>query len=353
GGIILGQVWPIWMQPPVLDKQNIILECNVQVVEKYLQEFPEVKAVLLTSPTYNGVITDLEKIAEIVHKHGKLLIVDEAWGPHLHFLGRKLSATECGADIVINSLHKILPTFSQGSVIHVMNDDRVDLDRLRRVVSLLQTTSPFYPGLALMDWVREWMVKKGKRLTEKMFELGIHGRERLNRIPHVSAFSPEQLPEGYFFDESKLTLEISEMGYTGYQLDKILSRRGIQVDCAGYTTLIAPLGLGSRKKDIDLLVSELKNIKPKNKKISFYFWLPKFSPEMALLPNDVFFIQNRKKIPIEESVGLISAEIVSPYPPGIPVLVPGERITVEVCNYLKDLVKRKIIKKTGLEVVSL
>jgi len=349
-GIILSQIWPVWMQPEVLKGENIILECNSLIVRDYLEKFPEAKAVFITSPTYNGIIPDIRNISEIVHKKNKMLIVDEAWGPHLKFLDKGFSAVEQGADIVIHSFHKIFPVFSQGSVLHVLSD-RVDLEKLEEVLSFLHTTSPFYPNIALMDWVRDYVEKKGRKLVKNLMRLGEYTIEKLKKVSHIKVFEPKILPEGYKFDSSKITFDVSNTGYTGYEIDRFLLKKGISVDCAGYTNVIAPLGFGSDRRDIDYLLKILRELNARKKPINFYLWLPRFLPEMALLPYDVIFKYKRISRNIFDSQDMISGEIISPYPPGIPILTPGERITKDVCNYFKDLLKRNIIDKEDVKVV--
>ncbi len=142
GGIILAGLWPIWIQPKVDQNLDILFDPTPEQIEQAIIQFPEAKAVFVTSPTYNGVTADLVKISEIVHRHEKILLVDEAHGPHLKFHeDLPISAVEAGADLCVQSTHKILSAFSQGSVLH-FNSDLVDINRAKKIVSMLQTTSP-------------------------------------------------------------------------------------------------------------------------------------------------------------------------------------------------------------------
>ena len=166
-GVTLSGVWPIWIQPKVDQHLDILLDSSPEQIEEALRLFPEAKAVFVTSPTYNGVTADLVKIAEICRSRGKILLVDEAHGPHLKFHKElPVSAVEAGADMCVQSTHKILSALSQGSVLHVQSD-LVDVSRVRKVVSLLQTTSPNYLILASLDVARRQAVLEG--LQEGMF----------------------------------------------------------------------------------------------------------------------------------------------------------------------------------------
>jgi len=160
-GIIMSGVWPIWIQPKVDQHLDVIFDSDAAQVEQALHQFPEAKAVFVTSPTYHGVTTDLKKIADLCHAHGKLLLVDEAHGAHLKFhKDLPVSAVEAGADMCVQSTHKILSALSQGSVLHV-NSDLVDISRVRKILSILQTTSPNYLILASLDAARRQVFFQG------------------------------------------------------------------------------------------------------------------------------------------------------------------------------------------------
>src|SRR6202030_1781606 len=174
-GIIMSGVWPIWIQPKIDQHLDIIFDSDAGQIEEALRQFPEAKAVFITSPTYHGVATDLKKIAELCHARGKLLLVDEAHGAHLKFHRHlPVSAVEAGADLCVQSTHKILSALSQGSVLHV-NSDQVDIMRVRKILSLLQTTSPNYLILASLDAARRQVFFQGEKVFTRLIRLADEG----------------------------------------------------------------------------------------------------------------------------------------------------------------------------------
>ena len=330
---IISGVYPVWMNPKIL-KNGITCEVGPEEVEKYLNSYPEVKGVFITSPTYHGIVTDIENIAKVCRQHKKLLIVDEAWGPHLFFSGDKSLSAVNYADCVIHSAHKILPVFSQGSVIHICSDN-INIETVEKAVSLLTTTSPFYPMLMTLDYCSSIMKRKGVKMVGKMQALGNLAISDIRKIPLGYAMDSSDLPEGYRMDTSKVTVDFRARGLTGFFIQKHLMKLGIGIDCANPLNIIATLGLGNTKKDITALVEALKEL-PVKKPIKFTgFRFPETPAEIVLTPREVYMQYNKKKMPLGESEGQICAETIAPYPPGIPVLLPGERITAEVIEYLK------------------
>ncbi len=354
---VISGIYPVWMAPRILPSG---ITCEVTSVEvlKYLKLYPEVKGVFITSPTYNGVITDVAQISDVCRRFGKILVVDEAWGPHLKFAGDGNLSAVNSADCVIHSFHKIFPVFSQGSILHVCSSS-TDVDSVGNAVSLLTTTSPFYPMLLTIDYATEILEKRGKKNTEKMMSLGDYAVSRIRRLPFMRALDSSVLPENYGWDSSKITVDFREIGLTGFFVQNFLKKYGIGIDCATPLNIIAVLGFGNTEKDVDALVSAFKKL-PHKKPIKFVnFRLPDTPPEIVLSPREVYTKHAKKKISLERAAGRISACTIAPYPPGIPVLFPGERITKEVIKYLKmiDRFRRSVFgygKKTddGLEFVS-
>ena len=333
GACILSGVYPVWMNPRVL-KNGITCEVNSEQVDRYLSSFPEVKGVFVTSPTYHGIITDLEDIAKVCRKHKKILIVDEAWGPHLFFSEDKTLSAVNYADCVIHSFHKLLPVFSQGSVMHICSHN-INIEAVEKAVSILTTTSPFYPMLMTLDYCSMMMKRKGPKLVEKMLALGNLAISDIRKMPLGYAMDSSDLPEGYRMDTSKVTIDFRDRGLTGFFLQKHLMKSGIGIDCANPLNVIATLGLGNTKADISALLTALKNL-PQKRPIKFTgFRFPETPAEIVLTPREVYTRYQKKKMPLTESEGQICAETIAPYPPGIPVLLPGERITAEVIEYLE------------------
>ncbi|HAM38385.1 MAG: hypothetical protein A2474_07480 [Elusimicrobia bacterium RIFOXYC2_FULL_34_12] len=352
GGIILAGIWPIWIQPRIDQNLDIILDAEPDQIAETIRKFPEAKAVFLTSPTYNGVTSDLLEIANICHENNKLLLVDEAHGPHLRFhRDFPISAVEAGADMVVQSIHKILSAMSQGSVLHV-NSDSIDINRVKKVVSMLQTTSPNYFTLSTIDLARRQAVLHGERLLGQVIQAAEYGRKRINRLKNFSCFTRKDIrSRGYDLDVTKLTVNVTKTGLTGLKIEDLLNEEyNIQVDCADIFNLIAIMGIGSTRADVDRLINALEDIDKKyhGEQKNWNLNLPSLTTEMVLIPRDVFLSREYKRVSLSKSVGHISAQVLTPYPPGIPILIPGERITQEICDYLLEL-SQKDIRISGQE----
>lgn len=356
GGIILSGVWPIWIQPNVDQNLDILFDSTPEQVEKTLKQFPEAKAVFVTSPTYNGITTNLKKIAEICHSKGKLLLVDEAWGAHLEFhKDLPVSAIEAGADLIVQSSHKMLSVLSQGSVLH-FNSKLIPSSRIRRIISMLHTTSPNYLIMASLDMARKQMVDEGKEILTRLIANAERARSQINHLKNFSCFTRAEIQgKGFDLDVVKLTINVTRSGYSGYYLSEILAKEfGIQLDAADLFNLIAVCGVGTTKKDLDSLVKALSQIDhmPKGDAQNWVLRIPSLSTELVMSPRDVFLLYRSKRVTLKKSIGHISAQTLTPYPPGIPVLIPGERITAKIVEYLEELSERAV-RVSGQEAEAL
>ncbi|MDD7793992.1 aminotransferase class I/II-fold pyridoxal phosphate-dependent enzyme [Clostridium sp. 'White wine YQ'] len=348
-GIILSGATPIFMTPELDRKLGVAHGVTPETVEASLKEHPDAKAVLIINPTYYGVSTDIKKICEIVHSHGIPLIVDEAHGPHLKFNEKlPMSALEAGADICAQSTHKIIGALTQGSLLHV-NSKYVSPKRVHQVLNLLHTTSPSYILMASLDCSRKQIALEGKELLDKTIELANYTRNEVNKIQGLYCFGSEILgnPGIFALDPTKLTINCRELGITGYELDRILATKyHIQVELSDLYNVLAVGSFGDTKENLDALISALREIShehiEKNNIKPDFLDIPEI-PEMKVNPR-VAFNANKKSLLMENSIGEISGEFLMAYPPGIPVLCPGEIITPEIVNYVKDL------KRAGLYV---
>ena len=347
GGIILSGVWPIWLQPTIDQNLDIIFNSTYEEIKQALEMYPEARAVFLTSPTYNGVATEVKKIADLCHRKGKILLVDEAHGPHLKFNDKlPMSAVDAGADLCVQSTHKILSALSQGSVLH-HNSKLVDINRVKKIVSMLQTTSPQYLTLASIDLARRQAVLHGKEMFDKVIEAAEWARKEINeKIPNMRCLTKADIKDRNFdLDLTKLTINVTKTGLSGYEVDEILAKKyNIQVDCSDTFNLIAIMGIGSDMGDVQKLVSALKEISKKYKgtQKNWILKIPSLATEMVMTPREVFLSHDIKKIPLAKSVGHVSAQVLTPYPPGIPVVIPGERISKEICDYLVEMASKGI-----------
>lgn len=348
-GIILSGAVPVYMQPEFDKNLGIAHGVTPKTVRKTLEEHPDAKAVLIINPTYYGVATDLKEIASIVHDYDIPLIVDEAHGPHLGFNDKlPVSAIEAGADICAQSTHKIIGSLTQASLLHV-NSDRIDINRVKQMLNLLQTTSPSYILMASLDCARRQIALNGRELLDKTIDLLNYARSEINKIPGFYCFGEEVLnkPGAFAFDPTKLTINCRKLGITGYELDMTLSNKyHIQMELSDFYNALAVGSFGDTKENIDALISALKEISNehfgKNSELSDFFDIPKI-PKQIQIPREAFNSVKTSE-PIKESIGKISGEFLLAYPPGIPVLCPGEVITEEIVNYVQQL------KDTGLYV---
>jgi len=350
GGLVMSGAEPIYMQPEV-DRELRMDHCvTPETVARTLEQHPDLTAIYLVSPTYYGVAADLAAIERIAHQAGKLLLVDEAWGPHFHFHpALPLSATAAGVDLCINSTHKMLSAFSQCAMLHQIGD-RVPLDRLASVLKMFLSTSPNLPMVASLDVARKQMATQGEPLLTRAIELANETRARINAIPGLYCFGDELRGRNGVFalDPTKITVTVTGLGYTGYEASAVLRRRhNIQVELADLFNLVALFTIGTTRDAADRLVTALSEMARDDRKLDMFapsgvleqrlrrgtFALPPIPP-MRMLPRDAF-LAPAELVPFRQSAGRICAETLTPYPPGIPVIAPGEEITAEIVDYVR------------------
>ncbi len=338
------------MQPEVDQELHLDHCVTPQTVEKTLEEHPEAKAVFITSPTYYGATADLHAIEKIVHAHDKLLLVDEAWGPHLHFHPElPPSATSIGADVCVNSTHKLLSAMSQASMIHTRGK-RVDIGRLRSTLRIFQSTSPNLVLIASLDVARMQMATEGELLLTRTLALAREARRRLNDIPGVYCMGLDQVgrPGVAGYDETRIVVTVKDLGYTGYEAEQILRNRyNVQVELADLFNVVALVSIGTTQDHIDQLVLAVSELGREDRPIDIYaptgvlesrlkkktYNLPPI-PEGVVTPREAF-LSDHVEVPFKQSAGRICAEVITPYPPGIPIVCPGERLTEEIIAYLR------------------
>jgi arginine/lysine/ornithine decarboxylase len=341
-GIILSGAVPVYMQPELDRKIGVAHGVTPETVKETLEKHPEAKAVLIINPTYYGVATDIKSIVDIVHSFDIPLIVDEAHGPHLTFNDKlPTSAIEAGADICSQSTHKIIGALTQCSLLHV-NSKRVDLHRVQQVLNLLQTTSPSYILMASLDCSRKQIALYGKELLDSTIELANYARNEINKIPGFYCFGKEILgrPGVFALDPTKITITCRDLGITGYDLDMILSNKyHIQMELSDLYNVLAVGSFGDTKESIDKLLDALREISieysSKNTVKPDFIDIPDI-PEQVLIPREAFN-SSKVSVPLKDSIGMVSGEFLLAYPPGIPILCPGEKVTEDIINYVQKL----------------
>ncbi len=350
GGLIMSGVRPVYMQPEVDESLHMDHTVTPETVRRTLREHPGIRAVYVVSPTYYGVAADLRGIAEVAHEHGVPLLVDEAWGPHFHFHpDLPVDALEAGADLCINSTHKMLGSMSQTAMLH-HRGPRIPIDRLKAVVKLFLSTSPNLVLVASLDVARRQMATQGRALLDTTIARANDIRKRLNEIDRVYCFGEELRgrPGVFDLDPTKITITVKELGYTGYEAEEILRRRyNVQCELADLFNSLALITIGTTQQAADRLVYGVSELAREDRPIDVFspsgvlerrlstgtYNLPKIPP-VVMLPREAFLAPT-EFVPFKQSVGRICAEVITPYPPGIPVLSPGEEITHEVVDYLK------------------
>ncbi len=349
GSLVMSGARPLYMQPEVDEGLHMDHTVSPATVQQTLEAHPEIKAVYVVSPTYYGASADLQSIVRIVHAADKVLMVDEAWGPHFHFHpDLPLSATAAGADLCINSTHKMLSSFSQTAMLH-QRGKRVRIDRLEAVLKLFLSTSPNLPMVASLDVARRQMATEGRELLSRTIELANQTRARLNEIDRVYCFGEELRgrPGVFDLDPTKVTITVKDLGYTGYEASEILRRRyNVQVELADLFNVVALFTIGTTQAAADRLVFGIHELAREDRPVDIFspsgvlerrlktgtFRLPQ-TPPMRMLPREAF-LADTESVRFKSSKGRICAEVITPYPPGIPVISPGEEITKEVIDYL-------------------
>ena len=335
--LYLRNLIPTYVYPQMDPKWWINGGISSDKVERALAENPEIKAVLLTSPTYDGVVSDIEKIAEIVHRYEIPLIVDEAHGAHFHFSNYfPTSAAELGADLVIQSFHKTLPSMTQTAVLHNCSD-RVDSRLIRRFMGIYQSSSPSYILMASMDACMEKMSSDGNEMFREFTKILEKARRRLSECKYIRLVSSEIGTAGVFdYDRSKLLFSTRYASMTGSELAQILLEKyHIQVEMETEHYVLALAAVGDSGEGFERLcqaIEEINQEEAQKKKEKREAEEPKAGrtayTSLSQFMSITEAMESKSEIrKLEESVGRISAEFGYLYPPGIPLIVPGEQIT--------------------------
>ncbi len=332
-GLILSGANPIFLAPPWDDPWQLMHGLSVEQVEAAFDEHPDLKAVLVVHPTYFGAVGDTRSIAEVAHRHGVPLLVDAAHGSHLHFHPDLPDcALACGADFVVHSAHKTLPALTQSALLHGQGS-RIDFGKVQLALRLLQTTSPSYLLMASLDYARAWMQAYGQAALTKVLEA------RANLTVPFPCLDASVTKLGLWqCDPTRLCVDVSALGWNGYDAEDWLLEHG-QIHCELSTLhhLVFILNTAHEPTDFLRLQTGLHAL-AETKPLGATPW--KMSPPplpKAVLSPRAAFEQGYRYVSLQETLGQVSAQTVSTYPPGIPILFPGEEITVQIVNYLETV----------------
>lgn len=340
--LIMAEVTPVFLEPAIDEKLDIEHGITPKHLKQMLTAHPDVKGVFVVSPTYYGVTSDIRSLAKICHDHNVPLIVDEAWGPHFPFHGElPESALSCGADMSFASIHKTMNGLSQSSIVNVRGK-LIDKEKFTLCFDLFESTSPSAAMLATIDAARRQMALHGKELWGTALELSRQARRELSAEPGLKVLDKDVLDKhgAFDLDETKLVIDVKELGISGFEAaDWILKNYKITVELITHRHLMALISVADTQETVGQLIKAIKALCQwaREARPNSFVYLPHhrdLGTELVMLPTKAFFSKT-KRVKLDKAEGEIIAEMISPYPPGIPRLVPGERITAKIVEYLK------------------
>ena len=352
--LILCGAIPIYVNPGIDDMLGIALGMRVEDVAAAIARHPDAKAVFVNNPTYYGICSDLRTITELAHAHGMKVLVDEAHGTHLYFSDRlPVAAMDAGADMAAISMHKSGGSLTQSSLL--LCSDSMPLGYVHQIINITQTTSASYLLLASLDISRRNLALRGREVIDKIIDLVAYARDEINAIGDYYAYSRELIDGAavFDFDTTKLSIFTRPTGLAGIEVYDILrDDYDIQTEFGDIANLLAYVSVGDRPKDIERLVAALAEIRRNYRKDpSKTLKMEYIDPVVVCGPQDAFYAE-KESLPIARSCGRICSEFVMCYPPGIPILAPGEQITEEILTYIR-YAKKKGCQITGPEDMSI
>ncbi len=334
--LILGGAIPIYVNPEMDHRLGIALGMSIAAVKKAMEENPDAKAVLVNNPTYYGICSNLKEITKLAHEHNIMVLVDEAHGTHFYFgEDMPISAMAAGADMTSVSMHKSGGSLTQSSFLLV--GKRMNPGYVRQIINLTQTTSGSYLLLSSLDISRKNLALHGKQIFAHVRELAKYARAEINQIGDYYAYCREIINGDtvYDFDVTKLSINTLDVGLAGIEVYDILrDEYDIQVEFGDIGNILAYISVGDRKQDVERLIGALSEVRRRYKREKTGMLRHEYiNPEVAVAPQKAFYA-DKVSIPLEQSVGYICSEFVMCYPPGIPILAPGEKITKEIMEYI-------------------
>lgn len=346
-GLTIGGAHPVYIAPYIHEDWGLQGGITPEQAEEMFTKYPDCKGMMVVSPSYYGVASNIKALAGVCHRHGAALLVDEAHGAHCYFSDKLPGgAIAQGADIAVQSIHKVTGSFTQSSMIHVKSDI-IDRAALEANLHLVQSTSPSYVLMTSLDMARHYMATEGHMMIERALELAREARKNINEIKGVRCATKEEL-EGkagiYKLDETRLTISAAELGVTGFDLKKMLfDEYNCDVELADYKNALAIVTFANEKEDLDRLTNALRDIAKRfegGKPLPEGRKLPG-QPEYAISPRQAYFSRHKRRVKWAECKGLVMAEMIAPYPPGIPLIYQGEIMSDDVWEYLEEVRLRK------------
>ncbi len=334
--LVLCGALPVYVNPEVNSQLGISLGMKVSEVERAIVENPDAVAVLVNNPTYYGICSDLKSIVELAHSYGLKVLADEAHGTHFYF-GENLpiSAMAAGADMAAVSMHKSGGSLTQSSLL--LTGPGMNWEYVMQIINLTQTTSASYLLLSSLDIARRNLVARGKEAFRQVMELAEYGRQEINAIGGYYAYGRELINGGsvFDFDVTKLSVYTRDIGLAGIEVyDLLRDEYRIQLELGEVTNIMAYTSIGDTRRNMDHLISALADIRQRYSRDSEQVMNTEYiTPEVVHSPQQSFYAK-KEYLPIAQTAGRICGEFVMSYPPGIPILAPGERITEEIIDYI-------------------
>ena len=350
GAMVLCGAVPVYVNPQCNDRLGIPLGMTVEDVKRAIEENPDAKAVLVNNPTYYGICSDIKTIVKMAHDHGMYCLADEAHGTHFYSSDQlPVSAMEAGADMAAVSMHKSGGSLTQSSLL--LLGPNMSEGYVRQIINLTQTTSGSYLLLSSLDISRRNLALRGKETFEKVRSYAKYARAEINDIGGYYAFCRELINGNsvYDFDVTKLAVHTLDVGLAGIEVyDLLRDEYDIQIEFGDFGNFLAYLSIGDRKQDIERLVSALAEISRRFGKEKVNLMTQEYvDPQVAVSPQDAFYA-DKEKVELKDAPGRISGEFVMCYPPGIPILAPGERVTQEIREHI-EYAREKGCTLTGAE----
>jgi len=340
-GLILSGAIPIYVEPEIHEQLGMSMGVSTSKMEKAIKENPHAKGVFVINPTYYGATSDLKQIINIAHSSGMAVLVDEAHGAHFAFHHElPWCGARLGADLVAVSMHKTGGSLTQSSVL-LLNEGIIDRNKVKSILNLTQTTSASYLLMSSLDVARKMLVTKGEEIFTNILKLSRNARNRINQIPGVYAFGEELVDAGdmYGFDETKLGIYVADLGYTGFDIYEMLrDDYNIQVEFGDTYNILAIISVGDTTQSLDALINAIEDI-ALNRRKEHGFHMENIylkNPKVMVSPRDAYYAP-KKLVLLEDSEGKVSGESVMTYPPGIPIVAPGEQISKKIIEYIRFL----------------
>ena len=352
--LVVNGAVPVYVNPGRDRRLGIPLGMSVADVRRAIAAHPDAKAILVNNPTYYGICSNLAEIVKVAHAAGMLVLADEAHGTHFYFHEElPVSAMAAGADMAAASVHKTGGSLTQSSIL--LTRRPVNPDYVRQVITLTQSTSASYLLLSSLDLARRHLWRRGREVYQKTMEFADYARSEINELGGYHAFGPE-LVDGdaaFAFDRTKLPVHTRDIGLAGIEVyDHLRDDYGIQIEFGDVGNLLAILSAGDRMMDIERLISALAEVKRLHERSPAGLFDHEYvDPDVAMTPQDAFYSRKRR-VAMRDSVGLVAGEFVMSYPPGIPIVAPGERVTPDILEHIL-FAKEKGCFMTGTEDMNL